>query len=273
MRRCACGPSYAGRCVPPLSQPLQLGWRAGLDLHPVDVQDPDATELAARADLAGRHGAAAAARAGGGDGQKRSPAAAHRQRGRGPPGSGLHRPAGDPAGADHDYALAHFTPEDRRAFAAIVGTLARTRPLWWLTTAGSNELDRGGVELRARRLMDGAVVDDHLLCTHHPHGLWLRLAGRGDRGSPGPGLTPAEAAATLLARRPQDVERRPQRSAHRAGKGDTQMTLTAPIRAPISATSSARSSAWSGTSSSARSSPSRTTSSTTTSTPRRSSRR
>ncbi|MFN2451550.1 MAG: DUF2332 domain-containing protein [Candidatus Dormibacteria bacterium] len=175
-----------GPLIPPCAAPLHLGWRTGIDLDPIDVDDPDSlswlealiwpgdAERLRRVRLAAEAVRADPLRIRTGNAAGALPAAA------------ADAPPHLPLVVITTYALAHFSHADRELFGTTIAGVARDRPVWWLTTAGRNELDRSGVELRARRLHAGAVREDVLLCTHHPHGVWLEWIDPATAAAVGP---------------------------------------------------------------------------------------
>lgn len=163
---------------PPFDWPLQIEWRAGIDLHPLDLAEPaDRAWLRAlvwpdHPDRADRLDQAFVAAGRG------APPPLHR----GPADRELpHLVAQVPDHATvcvyHTATTAHFTPAAREAHARQLVALSRTRRILWLQAEPRPE---GEPRLRIADLRDGELVSEHLLGDYHPHGAWLCwAAGRG----------------------------------------------------------------------------------------------
>ncbi|MGQ0777245.1 MAG: DUF2332 domain-containing protein [Pseudonocardiales bacterium] len=160
-----------GDRVPPLTGPLSVAWRTGVDLNPLNMNDPidrrwlraliwpDHPDRAHRLDVAAR----AAAR-----------------------GPRPHIHQGDAAEAlpslldqtphdmtvvvYHTAVLVHFTEATSAAFVPRLLELSRQRSITWIQ--GEPGPDRQPL-LRLAQLADGELQTDYLLGRYHPHGAWL----------------------------------------------------------------------------------------------------
>lgn len=162
-----------GPLHPPLGAPLDISWRAGLDLNPLDLADegdrawlralvwPDHPERAARLDAA-----LEAARRG-------PPPPIHR--------GGAHETVGhvlDQAPPEatavvfHTAVAAHFTEEARTAWRRRLLELSAHKRILWLRAEPHEQ-----PKLRFSDLRDGAVRAEVPLGGYHPHGTWLDWSG------------------------------------------------------------------------------------------------
>jgi hypothetical protein len=167
----------AGR--PPLNLPIPpIGWRAGIDLHPLDPASPDdAAWLRAlvwadhpgRARLLDRALAAAGARPPvplhAGDAAERLPAVV---------GS---VPAGLTVCLFHTAFLAHLPPLERERFEHLVAVLSAARPVYWVQAEPRPGPDEP--RLRLTLCQDGRITGQWPLGHYHPHGEWLEWAATG----------------------------------------------------------------------------------------------
>ncbi|HEX2298567.1 MAG TPA: DUF2332 domain-containing protein [Pseudonocardiaceae bacterium] len=160
-----------GELVPPLTGPLTVAWRTGIDLNPLSLNDPadrrwlralvwpDHPGRAQRLDLAAR----AAARG-------RLPVI-HRGNAAGKlPALLAQAPAGTTVVVYHTAVLSHFTDQDRTKFVRTLPELSARRPFTWVQ--GESGLDRVP-RLRVAQLADGQIQAEHVLGHYHPHGAWL----------------------------------------------------------------------------------------------------
>lgn len=157
---------------PPV-EPLHITWRAGIDLHPLDVDDPDDRRWLRALVWPDHHDRAALL-----DAALHAAAAA--------PRPALH--TGDaallladvaataPADAHlviyHSAVLAHMPDSARDGFTAAVLALSAQRPLSWIQA--EPRPDRDPRRLRLTRCRDGRIVAEHPLGSYHPHGRRLR---------------------------------------------------------------------------------------------------
>jgi hypothetical protein len=152
--------------------PLDIGWRAGCDLNPLEARDPaDRAWLGACvwADHRARAERLAAALAL----AATEPASAVH------PGDALEvlprLVAAVPAGLTicifHTAVAAHFPQEARRAFTALVPALAQDREILWVQA--EPDVPPGTPRLRLSVCREGAVRGHHPLGHYHPHGEWL----------------------------------------------------------------------------------------------------
>jgi hypothetical protein len=164
---------------PPLNLPAPaIGWRAGIDLHPLDPASPDDTAwLRAlvwadhpwRATLLGDALTAAAARPPvplhAGDAAERLPAVV---------GS---VPAGVTVCLFHTAFLAHLPALDRERFEHLVTVLSVARPIYWVQAEPRH--DRAEPRLRLTVCEDGRIAEQWPLGYYHPHGEWLEWLADG----------------------------------------------------------------------------------------------
>lgn len=160
-----------GGLVPPLSGTLALPWRLGIDLNPLDLDDPidhrwlraliwpDHADRAHRLDLAAR----VATR---------------------PPRPRIHRGDALECLPDllaqapeeltvvvlHTAVLAHFTEPARAAFVPRLREASTQRPFTWIQ--GESRPDRR-TPLHLALLADGQIQTEYPLGRYHPHGIWL----------------------------------------------------------------------------------------------------
>jgi hypothetical protein len=79
----------------------------------------------------------------------------------------------------HTATLAHFPPEARERFRALIPELARRRDLFWLSSEGSGDAERRGqYETILTAFRHGRRVERRLAYSH-PHGAWLEWLGSG----------------------------------------------------------------------------------------------
>jgi hypothetical protein len=164
---------------PPLHLPTpQVGWRAGIDLHPLDPASPDdAAWLRALvwADHPGRDALLAAALTAAatrppiplhaGDAAERLPAVV------------ASAPASMTVCLFHTAFLAHFPPLDRERFEHLVAVLSTARPIYWVQAEPRH--DPAEPRLRLTSCEDGRITGQWPLGSYHPHGEWLEWAAAG----------------------------------------------------------------------------------------------
>ena len=164
---------------PPLSLPIpQVGWRAGIDLHPLDPASPDdAAWLRALvwADHPGRAALLAAALTAAatrppvplhaGDAAERLPAVV---------GSA---PADMTVCLFHTAFLAHFPPLDRERFEHLVAVLSTARLIYWVQAEPRH--DPAEPRLRLTACEEGRITGQWPLGRYHPHGEYLEWADAG----------------------------------------------------------------------------------------------
>lgn len=160
-----------GELSPPLTGPLPVTWRTGIDPNPLSLDDPadrrwlraliwpDHPERAQRLDIAAR----AAARGGApridqGDAAERLPALV------------AQAPADATLVVYHTAVLAHFTEQARAAFVELLPELSARRPITWLQ---GESVPHHPARLRLALLADGRIRAEHLLGRYHSHGAWL----------------------------------------------------------------------------------------------------
>jgi hypothetical protein len=162
-----------GPGVPP-AEPLQISWRAGIDLNPLDVDDPDdqrwlralvwpdhrdrAALLDSALQVAIRTAPRPTLHAGDA------------------PRLLAHVAADAPVDAHlviyHSAVLAHMTPSARERFTAAVLALSTERPVSWVQA--EPRLDGDPRRLRLTECSDGRVLAEHALGSYQPHGRRLR---------------------------------------------------------------------------------------------------
>jgi hypothetical protein len=169
-----------GELAPPLTGPLSVAWRTGIDLNPLSLDNPadrrwlralvwpDHADRAERLDLAAR----AAARG-------RLPVI-HRGNATGQlPTLLAQAPAGTTVVVYHTAVLSHFTDQDRTEFVRMLPELSAQRPLTWIQgESGPDRVPR----LRVAQLDGGQIQVEHLLGHYHPHGAWLEWLDAGLAG-------------------------------------------------------------------------------------------
>lgn len=178
-----------GELRPPVPPLLDVGWRLGLDLNPLDVRDPvtrdwlraliwpehpDRLELLDAALEVARHDPPLVLR---GDlVDDLAPLAAR-------------APAGTALAVVSTWTLAYLEPERRRAFVARLGEIAAAgeRPVWLVAGEAQSVLASmevglaemppegyGPSTLSLHRFDPGGGRDHRLLAHAHPHGRWIR---------------------------------------------------------------------------------------------------
>jgi hypothetical protein len=162
----------------PASMPL-VAARVGLDLHPIHAADPEAIRWL-RALVWPEHPARAAL-------LQQVLALARRE----PPlliaGDALtvlpqaiaDAPADTAVCVFHTATLAHFPPEARARFRALIPELARQRDLFWLSSEGSGNSGRRGLYLTILTAFQHGHLVECQLAYSHPHGAWLEWLDRG----------------------------------------------------------------------------------------------
>lgn len=164
---------------PPLKLPIpQIGWRAGIDLHPLDPASPDdAAWLRALvwADHPGRAAVLAAALKAAaarppvplhaGDAAERLPALI------------ASAPADMTVCLFHTAFLAHIPPLDRERFEHLVADLSTTRLIYWVQA--EPRPDPAEPRLRLTACEEGRITGQWPLGRYHPHGEWLEWAAVG----------------------------------------------------------------------------------------------
>jgi hypothetical protein len=70
----------------------------------------------------------------------------------------------------HTATLAHFPPEARERFHALIPELARQRDLFWLSSEGSGNSGRRGLYLTILTAFQHGHSTAHPLAYSHPHG-------------------------------------------------------------------------------------------------------
>jgi hypothetical protein len=159
-----------GRRRPPLDAPLDLVWRRGIELDPIDPDDPDAVAWLRALIWPEETGRLA----------RLTDALELVRRVRPPvvkgnvanvlPQVGAAAPAAAHLCIVSTYVRMHQTPADRAAMDAHLVRLGAQRLLSWLTTAAIPD-DAEGVPLVLRDPLSG---EEERLAIHHPHGRWLR---------------------------------------------------------------------------------------------------
>ena len=179
--RFAC--ALRGAVLPPLHAGLpQVTTRVGIDLHPIQADDPQATRWL-RALVWPEHP----------ERRHRVTAGARRSAARAPDPGGRrcpHRPPQAVAAAPVDAALcvfhiatlAHFPPEARERFRALIAELARQRDLFWLSSegVGLGERRRQGEYVTILTAFQQGRQVERQLAYNHQHGAWLEWLDSGD---------------------------------------------------------------------------------------------
>lgn len=160
-----------GDLVPPLAGPLSVAWRSGVDLNPLNLDDPtdrrwlraliwpDHPDRAHRLDLAARSAA-------------RGPRP-HIHQGDAAellPDLLAQAPADTTVVVYHTAVIVHFTAATSTAFVPRLLELSAQRPITWIQ--GEPGPDRQPC-LRLTQLAGGQFQADYLLGRYHPHGAWL----------------------------------------------------------------------------------------------------
>ena len=169
-----------GGVLPPIHTGMPpVAARVGIDLHPIYAADPQAT-LWLRALVWPEHPARAAL-------LQQALALARRE----PPpllaGDALavlpqavaEAPAGAALCVFHTATLAHFPPEARERFHALILELARQRDLFWLSSEGSGNSGRRGLYLTILTAFQNGRRMERQLAYSHPHGTWLEWLDSG----------------------------------------------------------------------------------------------
>jgi hypothetical protein len=170
-----------GEVRPPIPVSIPpVAARVGLDLHPIHADDPEAIRWL-RALVWPEHPARAAL-------LQQVLALAQRE----PPpliaGDALtvlpqavaHAPREAVLCVFHTATLAHFPPEARERFRALIQELARQRDLFWLSSEGSGNSGRRGLYLTILTAFQKGRRTERQLAYSHPHGTWLEwLDGEG----------------------------------------------------------------------------------------------
>jgi hypothetical protein len=169
-----------GEVRPPIPSNMPIvAARVGLDLHPIHATDPEAMRWL-RALIWPEHPARAAL-------LQQVLALAQRE----PPpliaGDALtilpHAIADTPEDTAvcvfHTATLAHFPPEARERFRALIPELARQRDLFWLSSEGSGNSGRRGLYLTILTAFQHGRSTAYQLAYSHPHGAWLEWLDRG----------------------------------------------------------------------------------------------
>lgn len=164
-----------GSHTPPLTGPLSVAWRTGIDLNPLRLDNPadrrwlhaliwpDHPDRARRLDTAARAAA-------------RGPRP-HIHRGEACdtlPDLLAQAPADTTVIIYHTAVLLHLTGQARTAFLRLLPQLSTQRPITWLQ--GETDPDRRRC-LRLAQLDNGQLRTEHLLGRYQPHGAWLEWAG------------------------------------------------------------------------------------------------
>jgi hypothetical protein len=79
----------------------------------------------------------------------------------------------------HSATLAHFPPEARARFRALIPELAGQRDLFWLSSEGSGNSGRRGLYLTLLTAFQRGRSTAYQLAYSHPHGAWLEWLDRG----------------------------------------------------------------------------------------------
>jgi hypothetical protein len=80
----------------------------------------------------------------------------------------------------HTATLAHFPPEARERFRALLPELARQRDLFWLSSEGSRDRGERGQHVTILTAFQHGRTVERQLAYSHPHGAWLEwLDSRG----------------------------------------------------------------------------------------------
>jgi hypothetical protein len=189
--RCAGDPSAPvrftcalhGAMLPPIHAGLpRVAARVGIDLHPIQADDPQATRWL-RALVWPEHPERAAR-------LQQVLALAQRE----PPtllaGDALtvlpRAVAAAPADAAlcvfHTATLAHFPPEARERFRALIAELAGQRDLFWLSSegVGLGERRQRGQYVTILTAFQRGRQAERLLASNHQHGAWLEWLDSGD---------------------------------------------------------------------------------------------
>jgi hypothetical protein len=169
-----------GAVLPPIPAGMPLvATRVGIDLHPTHAADPQAT-LWLRALVWPEHPERAALL------QEVLTLAQHE-----PPaliaGDALtalpQAVAEAPTDASlcvfHIATLAHFPPEARERFRALIPALARQRDLFWMSSEGSGDAGRRGQHLTILTVFQRGRRAERQLAYSHPHGAWLEWLDSG----------------------------------------------------------------------------------------------
>jgi hypothetical protein len=176
--RFAC--TLRGEVRPPIPARMPpVAARVGLDLHPIHAADPEAMRWL-RALVWPEHPARAAL-------LQQVLALAQREPPRLLAGDALailpeavaHAPRDAVLCVFHTATLAHFPPEARERFRALIPELARQRDLFWLSSEGSGNSGRRGLYLTILTAFQHGRRIEYQLAYSHPHGAWLEWLDRG----------------------------------------------------------------------------------------------
>lgn len=163
-----------GTGIPPHGPALNVVWRAGIDLNPLDVDDPvdrrwlraliwpdhraRAARLEAALQVATTHTPRPVVHAGNATELLPQMIAA--------------APESAHLIVYHSAVLAHMPAADRARFEAAVLACAAQRPLSWVQA--EPRPDRDPRRLRLTEYREGRMIADHALGAYHPHGQHLR---------------------------------------------------------------------------------------------------
>ena len=163
-----------GEVRPPIPASMPpVATRVGLDLHPIHATDPEAVRWL-RALVWPEHLARAAL-------LQQVLALAQRE----PPpliaGDALtvlpravaEAPTDTALCVFHTATLAHFPPEARARFRALIAELVGQRDLFWLSSEGSGNSGRRGLYLTLLTAFQQGRRTEYQLAYSHPHGAWL----------------------------------------------------------------------------------------------------
>jgi hypothetical protein len=176
--RFAC--TLRGEVRPPMPARMPpVAARVGLDLHPIHATDPEAIRWL-RALVWPEHPARAAL-------LEQVLALAQREPPRLLAGDALailpqalaDAPADTAVCVFHTATLAHFPPEARARFRALIAELARQRDLFWLSSEGSGNSGRRGLYLTLLTAFQHGRRMERQLAYSHPHGIWLEWLDQG----------------------------------------------------------------------------------------------
>ena len=176
--RFAC--TLRGEVRPPMPARMPpVAARVGLDLHPIHATDPEAIRWL-RALVWPEHPARAAL-------LEQVLALAQREPSRLLAGDALailpqavaDAPADTAVCVFHTATLAHFPPEARARFRALIAEPARQRDLFWLSSEGSGNSGRRGLYLTLLTAFQHGRRMERQLAYSHPHGIWLEWLDQG----------------------------------------------------------------------------------------------
>jgi hypothetical protein len=163
-----------GEVRPPIHAEMPaVAARVGLDLHPIQADDPEAVrwlralvwpEHPARAALLQQVLALA---------QRKPPSLIAGDALTILPQAVANAPKDAALCVFHTATLAHFPPEARERFRALIPELARQRDLFWLSSEGSGNSGRRGLYLTILTAFQNGRRMERQLAYSHPHGTWL----------------------------------------------------------------------------------------------------